>query len=146
MRFFFPVWSRADLRPFYESYWNRFVLSIIRSFKQNKTVFNSTKISKKRGKKGSSEGNEGKSKRLVANVPGNTKPYIQKTCTKLFELCLKLETPLLSIGYGHRRRYPWLKIEIFATFYKLPWKSQKLVGSLTMLAWDCLGQASDVYW
>ena len=135
MCFFFPVWSRADLRPFYESYWNRFVLAIILSFKQNKTVFNSTKISEKRGKKGSSEGNEGKSKRLVANVP-----------TKLFELCLKLETPLLSFGCGHRRRYPWLKIEIFAKFYKLPWKSQKLVGSLTMLAWDCLGQASDVYW
>ena len=55
-----------------ESYWNRFVLSIILSFKQNKPVFNSTEISKKRGGKGSSEGNEGKSKRVVANVPGNT--------------------------------------------------------------------------
>lgn len=64
-----------------ESYWNRFVLSIILSFKQNKPVFNSKEISKKRGKKGSSEGNEGKSKRVVANVPGNTKPYKQKTYT-----------------------------------------------------------------
>ena len=144
MCFFSLVWSRADLRPFYaESYLNWFVLSIILSFKQNSTE---TSKKKKREKKGSSEGNEGKSKRLVANVPGNTKPYKQKTCTKLFELCLKLETPLLSIGYGHRRRYPWLKIESFAKFYKLPWKSQKLVRSLTMLAWDCLGQASDVYW
>ena len=64
-----------------ESYWNRFVLSIILSFKQNKPVFNSTEISKKRGGKGSSEGNEGKSKRVVTNVPGNTKPYKQKRYT-----------------------------------------------------------------
>lgn len=70
-----------------ESYWNRFVLFIILSFKQNKPVFYSTEISKKRGGKGSSEGNEDKSKRLVANVPGNTKPYIQKSCSKFFELC-----------------------------------------------------------
>ena len=75
-----------------------------------------------------------------------TPNHIYKNHVQNFSNCVELETPLLTIGYGHRRRYPWLKIEIFAKFYKLPLTSQKLVRSLTMLAWDCLGQASDVYW